>query len=115
MSTSDARDTMQEVIEKHTFRLNAVREQVAMANDHVEQLLRNKQRPSWTLFESSQAQLVIYLRRAERQVETLTVTKKKNLVAQEQALNTTWDELALATQRLVSRIREESEMSDEQT
>lgn len=114
MNRGDAAERSQCVIEKHKIRLAAVREQVATVNKQVEKLLRIHQRTSWAIFESAQAQLLVYLRRAERQVEALCRARMDELVEHERDLETTWDDLALAMQRLIARISEMSELNDEQ-
>lgn len=115
MNNGDAAGKARDVIEKHALRLNTAREHVAMVDEHVEKLLRNRQRTTWIAIESAQARLLVYLRRAERQLEALSCVKADQLIEQEQTLNATWDELALSTQRLISRVSELDELDDDQT
>lgn len=92
-------------------RLGEVRSRVSAVSAHVEKVLGENRGMTCDHFEAAQAQLLVFLLRAERQVGLLKTTETSAWGSLLKDLELTWDDLALATQRLVCRLEEASDVA----
>ena len=107
---SDSEPNRVRIIVAAESKLGEVRERSAAVSARVDTMLTDNRGLAWDQFEAAQAQLLMFLRRAERQVEVLRSSRTSNWGNLVSDLELTWDDLALATQRLVSRMAEASEV-----
>ncbi|MEL7187420.1 MAG: hypothetical protein AAFN50_13470 [Pseudomonadota bacterium] len=95
----------------HEQRLEQARERVARIDVRIDQILTSGDYYSYTGLESAQAQLLVLLRRAERQLQALQNCAPGNSADLDNALHATWDELGIAIHRLVNRACELAELA----
>lgn len=91
-------------------RLAVARSRLVAADERVEQLLNQDVGISWNHFEAAQAQLHIYVRRADRLIAALYRTSPGATSRLERDLSATWDDIAIALHRLSSRLTEISQV-----
>lgn len=101
--------------EKHSLRLIRARRQIEQVNTQIDRLLGLDSRCAKTNVEAAQAQVLVYLRRAERQVAGLEAASADAAPTLERSLVITWDELGIATHRLIARLGELGTELTEQT
>lgn len=87
-------------------KLDTTRRQLESVNEFIDRLMARSSCPASTMFEPAQTQLRMFVESAERLIVVLQNSDACRAAELRQELNLTWDELALATHRLVTQMHE---------